>query len=78
MVSATIITARTINGTISSTFQQAALELNLVTDVTDVIICFQQSLGMSTPAELSSLFASLKFKILRRELMLDWLMDGMN
>ena len=46
MVSATIITARTINGTIYSTFQQAALELNLVTDVTDVIICFQQSLGM--------------------------------
>ena len=60
MVSATIITARTINGTIYSTFQQAALELNLVTDVRDVIICFQQSLGMSTPAELSSLFASLK------------------
>ena len=52
MVSATIITARTINGTIYSTFQQAALELNLVTDVTDVIICSQQSLGMSIPAEL--------------------------
>ena len=46
MVSATIITARTINGTIYSTFQQAALELNLVTDLIDVIICFQQSLGM--------------------------------
>ena len=89
MVSATIVTARTINGTVYSAFQQAAKELNLVTAVTDLIICFQQSLGMSTRAELRSLFASLTVngfstlliydnEILHRELMLDCLMDRMN
>ena len=63
--------------------------MNLVTDVTDALVCFQQSLGMSTPAELRSLFASLTVngfstliiydnEILHRKLMLDCLMDGMN
>ena len=81
--------ARTVNGTVFETFQQAALELNLVTDVTDALICFQQSLGMTTPYELRCLFVSLTVAgfptlpiyhndELRRELMLDWLIDGMN
>jgi hypothetical protein len=38
---------------------QAALELNLVTDVTDALICFQQSLGIAAPYELWCLFVSL-------------------
>ena len=55
----------------------------------DAMICFQQSLGLATPYELRCLFASLTVNgfptliifdndILRRELMLDWLTDGMN
>ena len=38
------IGARTVNGTVCTTFQKAALELNLVTDMNDAMICFQQSL----------------------------------
>jgi hypothetical protein len=71
------------------TFQQAALELNLVTDINDALICFQQSLGMATPHELRSLFASLTVngfptltiynnENLRRELMYDWILNGLN
>ena len=83
------IDARTINNIVFPTFQQAALELNLVTDINDALICFQQSLGMATPHELRSLFASLTVngfptltiynnEILRRELMYDWILNGLN
>ena len=78
------VNARTVNGIVHDTFQRAALELNLVTDVTDALVCFQQSLGMATPYELRCLFVSLTIAgyptlpiynndDLRRELMLDWL-----
>ena len=81
--------ARTVNSTICSTYQQAALEMNLITDVNDARICFQQSLGLSTPHELRGLFTSLTTSgfptliiynsvLLRRELMLDWLESGMS
>ena len=81
------VNARTVNGIVHDTFQRAALELNLVTDVTDALVCFQQSLGMATPYELRCLFVSLTIAgyptlpiynndDLRRELMLDWLIDG--
>jgi hypothetical protein len=50
-----------------------------VTDVTDALVCFQQSLGMATPYELRCLFVSLTLLLeLHRELMLDWLIDGIN
>jgi hypothetical protein len=58
-VSLTVAGARTVNGIVHETFRQAALELNLVLDVTDALVCFQQSLGMASPYELQCLFVSL-------------------
>ena len=80
---------RTVNGILYPTFQQAALERNLVTDVNDALICFQQSLGLATPHELRSLFSILTIngfptliiynnELMRKELMLDWLNEGIN
>jgi hypothetical protein len=53
------VNARTVNDILHETFQQATLELSLVTYVTDALVCFQQSLGMATPYELRCLFVSL-------------------
>ena len=50
--------ARTVDRTIYPTFQQAALRLNLVTDLNDATVCFEQSINVATPHELS-FFATL-------------------
>lgn len=80
--------ARTVNGTIYPTFQQAAIRLNLVTDLNDVTVCFEQSINIATPHELRCLFATLTvngFPTLtiwynenhKHQLLIDWLENGL-
>src|SRR5690606_24599958 len=51
--------ARTVRGQIYDTFQEAAKALGYATDENEAWLCFNDSLGESTPSELRGLFVLL-------------------
>lgn len=51
--------ARTVNGVLYPSYQAAAVAANLVTDLIVAKECFDQNIGLSTPAVLRGLFATL-------------------
>lgn len=49
----------TVNGNIYETFQEAAIERNLINESTEALNCFYESMVVSTPEELRNLFVML-------------------